>query len=260
MLLIDSNIIIEVVKMNITQDQKAKTRNKIIRAAVEVVTEKGFRDATMHEIAKGAKVGGATIYSYFPTKESIVYGYFEDQITSSIDRLKSIEGFDKYTFQEQIQTFFDTQLELFLPDREFVHQTFRVVFFSIGQNYVHVKPIRNLFHHIIDDIFQAAIEVGEIPHQPFAEISYQLFWDYYVGLVSYWLNDTSPQFTNTTLLVDKTLDLACAVLKAGIPEKVFGMASFLFRNHVLSKMDYFKDKADTVRKIKRQFMEQKDVQ
>jgi AcrR family transcriptional regulator len=246
--------------MKITQDQKAKTRSKIIRAAVETVTEKGFRDATMHEIAKGAKVGGATIYSYFPTKESIVYGYFEDQLTESIERMKSIEGFDKYSFQEQLQAFFETQLELFLPDREFIQHTFRIVFFSIGQNYVHVKPIRNLFHNVINDIFQASVEVGEIPHQPFAEISYQLFWDYYVGLVSYWLNDTSPQFVNTTLLVDKTLDFACAVLKAGIPEKVFGMVSFLFRNHVVSRLDYFKDKADTMKKIKRQFMEQKNVQ
>lgn len=245
--------------MKISQEQKAKTRSAIVRASVEVITEKGFRDATMHEIAKRAKVGDATIYGYFPTKESIVYGYFEDRLGAAVERLKSIEGFEKYSFQEQLQTLLETELELFLPDREFVQQTFKTVFFSIGQSYSGVKSIKTLFLKVVDDIFKAAIEVEEIPPQPFSEITYQLAWDYYVGLVGYWLNDKSSQFTNTSLLVDKSLDLACAFLKAGIPERLFNMASFLFRNHVLSRLDYFKDKAGTARRIKRQFMEYGNV-
>ena len=76
--------------MKISQEQKGKTRSMIVRASVDVITEKGFKDATMHEIAKRAKVAGATIYGYFPTKESIVYGYFEDQLIAAVERLKSI--------------------------------------------------------------------------------------------------------------------------------------------------------------------------
>ena len=245
--------------MKISQEQKAKTRSMIVRASVDVITEKGFKDATMHEIAKRAKVAGATIYGYFPTKESIVYGYFEEQLIAAVERLRAFDGFEKYSFQEQLQTFLETELELFLPDREFIQHTFRIVFFSIGQSYSGVKSIKTLFLKVVDDIFKAAIEVGEIPPQPFSEISYQLAWDYYIGLVGYWLNDRSNQFTNTSLLLDKSLDLACAFLKAGIPERIFNTASFLFRNHVLSRLDYFKDKADTARRIKRQFMEQNHV-
>lgn len=245
--------------MKISQEQKTKNRERIIRASVDIISEKGFRDATMREISKRAKVGDATIYSYFPTKESIIYGYFEDQLKAAVERLKSIDDFDHFTLQEQLQAFFEAELELFLPDREFVQQTFKVVFFSIGQNYASVKPMRDLFHRIVDDMFQAAQEVGEIPPQTFGDIIYQLLWDYYVGLVTYWLNDKSAQFVNTTLLMDRSLDLACAVLKAGVPDKIFSMASFLFKNHVLSRLEYFKDRADTVRRIKRQFMEQKDA-
>jgi AcrR family transcriptional regulator len=245
--------------MKISQEQKTKNRERIIRAAVGVISEKGFRDATMREISKHAKVGEATIYGYFPTKESIVYGYFEGRLDAAAERLKSIADFEHFTLQEQLQTFFETQLELFLPDREFMQRTFSIVFFSIGQSYSSVKPIRNLFHKVVDDMFQAAIEVGEIPAQTFTDIIYQLLWDYYVGLVTYWLNDKSAQFTNTTLLMDRSLDLACAVLKAGVPDKLFNMASFLFRNHVLSRLDYFKERADTVRRVKRRFLEQEDV-
>jgi AcrR family transcriptional regulator len=240
--------------MKISQDQKTETRKKIISASVEIMIEKGLKNATMREIAKKAEIGDTTIYNYFPTKESIIYGYYQDQIEAVIERLKTVEGFSEFNLQEQLQSFFETNLEVFLPDREFIHETFNVVFFSIGQSYSRLKPIRTLFYDVVDDIFLAAIEVGEIPEQVFGEIVYQLFWDYYIGLVTYWLNDQSDQFTDTSLFIDKSLDLAVAFLKAGILNKLFNMASFLFKNHILSRMDFFKDQVETVHRIKREFM------
>lgn len=212
----------------------------------------------MREIAKMAEIGDATIYNYFPTKESIVYAYYEDRLETVIDSLRAIEGFNEYNLQEQLQTFFETNLELFLFDREFVNETYNTVFFSIGQNYSRLKPIRTMFYDIVDDIFQAAIEVGEIPEQVFSEIIYQLFWDYYIGIVMYWLNDQSDRFTDTSLLIDKSLDLTIAFLKSGIPNKMFNMASFLFKNHILSRMDFFKDQIETVHRVKKEFMENKN--
>ena len=240
--------------MKISQDQKTETRKKIISASVEIMIEKGLKNATMREIAKKAEIGDATIYNYFPTKESIIYGYYQDQFEEVIERIKKVDDFNEYNLQEQLQSFFETNLEVFLPDREFIHETFNVVFFSIGQSYSRLKPIRTLFYDVVDDIFLAAIEVGEIPEQVFGEIVYQLFWDYYIGLVTYWLNDQSDQFTDTSLFIDKSLDLAVAFLKAGILNKLFNMASFLFKNHILSRMDFFKDQVETVHRIKREFM------
>ena len=245
--------------MKISQKQKIETRKKIIRASVDIIIEKGMRNATMREIAKQAEIGDATIYNYFPTKESIIYGYYKDQLETAIDSLKSIEGFNEYSLQEQLQTFFEKKLEFFLADREFIQETFWIIFFSIGQGYGRLKPIRTLFYGIVDDIFKAAIEVGEIPEQIFSEVIYQLFWDYYIGLVIYWLKDQSDQFTDTSLLIDRSLDLACTFLKAGILNKFFNMASFLFKNHILSRMDFFKDQVDTVHRIKREFMGDRDA-
>ena len=244
--------------MKISRDQKVETRKKIIRAAVDIIIGKGLKSATMREIAKTAEIGDATIYNYFPTKESIVYGYYRDHLETVIERLKVIEGFNEYTLQEQVQTFFETNLEVFLPEREFVQETFNVVFFSLGQSYSRLKPIRSLFYDIIDDMFQAAIEAEEIPEQVFGEIIYQLFWDYYIGLTIYWLDDQSDHFIDTSLLIDKSLDLAMAFLKSGILNKFFNAASFLFKNHILSRMDFFKEQIETVHRIKREFMGSKN--
>lgn len=242
------------VSMKISEEQKRENRTKIIRSAVDAVIEKGMKGATMREIARKAGLGDATIYNYFPTKEAIVYAYYEDQLDLSVERLRAISGFNEFSLQEQLQAFFETQLEVFLPDREFVDVSFRAITVSLTHDYQYLKPIRSRFFRIIADMFEAAIEVNEIPDQVFVELTYNFFWDYYAGLIFYWLRDRSNQFQDTTMLLDKSLDLGVAFIKAGIVNKVLDMASFLFRHHIIDRMDMIKDRVEMMHKVKRQFM------
>jgi len=50
-----------------SEKNKAKTRIKILEASVDVIIEKGYKSASMREIARRAGVGDATIYNYFPS-------------------------------------------------------------------------------------------------------------------------------------------------------------------------------------------------
>ena len=243
--------------MKISEEQKRKNRSDIIRAAVDAITEKGMKGATMREIARKAELGDATIYNYFPTKDAIVYAFYEEQLGACVERLRAIDDFNTYSLREQLQAFFETQLELLLPDREFVEATFKAVTFSLTHDYQQLKPIRTRFFRIVADMFEAAIEAGEIPDQAFLELGYQCFWDYYVGMVMYWLKDRSHQFQNTTVLIDKSLDLAVAFIRADLVNKALDMASFLFRHHILDHLEGFRDRADLVRTVKRAFTGEK---
>jgi AcrR family transcriptional regulator len=241
--------------MKISQEQKTENRKIIIRAAVDLMTEKGFKATTMRQIAKAAGVGDATIYNYFPTKETILYAYYEDHVLACIDTLKEVEAFDTFSLQEQLQTLFGTSLDLYLPDREFVSETFGPVLLSGSRDWVRVKPIRTAFLAAVNDMLAAAAEVGEIPDQVFQDLIGQFFMDAYIGVLHYWIGDTSDGFAHTTVLIDRGLDLACAMLKAGIANKLFDLAIFLFKNHVLGKLDLFVEPFKAAGKAKRRFME-----
>lgn len=240
--------------MKVTQKQRHATRKKIIGAAVEMMIVRGVKAATMREIAKSAGIGDATIYNYFPTKDAIIYGYYEDCLETAVGQAKSIEGFDGYTLQEQLQSLMENTLSLFLGDREFVQTTFTSVFFGLSQSHTRLKPIRRQFIAFIKEIFQAAETRGEIPEIVFSDILNQLFWDYYIAVVAYWLRDDSDQFANTTVLIDLSLDLTLTVIKSGFFNKAFDMASFLFKNHILSRMDLFAEQFAAIRGMKQQFM------
>ncbi len=240
--------------MKISGKQKKENRKRIIRETVDLILESDFKTATMRKIARAAGLGDATIYNYFPTKESILYAYYEECMLECVEKLKCVDKFNEYSIQEQLQTLFETMFEIYLPDREFVQKTFKKVFFSFSQDYSRLLPVRNLFFSIIEDLFGAAVEVGEIPEQIFQDLICFLLWDYKIGIVMYWINDESVQFTDTTVFNDKSLDLICSVLKSGVANKAFDIATFLFRNHVLNRMQDIKERFNTVDFIKREFM------
>jgi AcrR family transcriptional regulator len=240
--------------MKISNKQKSTNRLKIIAVAVDHMTDKGFKSATMRSIAKAAGIGEATIYNYFPTKEAMLFAYYEEKLNECVERLRKVEKFNEFTLHEQLQTFFETQLELFLSDREFVALSFKQIFFALNQNAESLTKIRELFETVMEDMFTAAIEIKEIPPQVFQQIIYHLLWDYYVGMVIFWLHDRSEQFADTSVMLDKTLDLFCSILKAGAVNKLFDIASYFFKSHLLNRLQSFKRRMDTFSAIKREFM------
>lgn len=241
--------------MKISRKQKSENRQKILKALVELVIAKDLKSATMRGIAREAGMGDATIYNYFPTKDAMVYAYYEDRFDQVTQALKDIPDFHTYTFQEQLQTFFETKLDLLLEDREFLEKTFKTAFFTLSQDYARVRPAKDKFMAIVQEIFDAAVEAEEIQDQVFLDLTIQLFWEYYIGIILYWLADDSDRFESTTLLIDKSIDLAAASIRAGIGNKIFDMGIFLFKNHLLSRMDLVRDRVDLLHGIKRKFME-----
>jgi AcrR family transcriptional regulator len=243
--------------MKISNQQKLENRHTIIKVAVELIGDNGLKATTMRQIARQAGIGDATIYNYFPTKEAILYGYYEDHIRACIEALKVLPEFERFSLQEQIQTLFDTSLSLYLPDREFVANTFHQTLLAGSGDWARLKPIRALFLTAIGDMLTAAAEVGEIPDQVFEELINQFFMEAYLGVIVYWLADTSDGFSNTSVLVDRGLDLACALLKAGIANKLFDMALFLFKTHIVYRMEALASLSPfkASGKLKRRFME-----
>jgi AcrR family transcriptional regulator len=66
--------------------KKAATRLAIREAGMRLFTEQGFAGTTVDEIAAAAGVSRATVFTYFQTKEEIVFG----DASSAVDRLASL--------------------------------------------------------------------------------------------------------------------------------------------------------------------------
>jgi AcrR family transcriptional regulator len=227
--------------MKINAQDQQLTRVRILEAAVDVITIKGFKSATMREIAKQAQVGDATIYNYFPTKEKLLYGYCEYVQQQVLLELKEISDFHEYSVQEQLQQLVETNLRVWLPAREFLQQVFEISFTEPVAGMTNIAETKRLFTSMVVDMIDAAIEAGEIPEQPYRELLPRLFWDYMSGILAYWLKDTSEGFANTTQVIDRSMELVANILQQGMVGKLLDLASFLFRTHLMSHLDSLKN-------------------
>ncbi|MER2538847.1 MAG: TetR/AcrR family transcriptional regulator [Azonexus sp.] len=240
--------------MKINEQEKAQTRQRILQAAVDVITAKGFKSASMREIAQQAKVGDATIYNYFPSKEKLLYGYCEHIQQTVMDGLKAIPDFNEYSLAEQLQQLIESELQAWLPAREFLQEVFRLTFYSPVAAREHLEAARSLNCRMVVDLIDAAIEAGEIPAQPYHELLPRLFWDYQTGILAYWLKDDSAGFAHTTQLVDRSMEIVAGVLQNGLIGKSLDLLSFLFRTHVMSHVESWGEVRKTLAVSKRRFM------
>ncbi|PHS55880.1 MAG: hypothetical protein COB17_10730 [Sulfurimonas sp.] len=87
---------------------------------------------------------------------------------------------------------------------------------------------------IISELIEIAIEAEEIEAMPFSNTILNLGCDYIFGVIYYWIHDESENFDNTTIMVDKSLELIYAVLQSGLINKIEDLLNFIIKTHILN--------------------------
>jgi len=246
--------------MRVSQSAKEKTKAKILKEAVELIIIKGFNNASMREIAKNAGVSNPTIYNYFPTKEKILYAYIEEKHKETAKILSEIEDFNTYSLREQLQALIETEIELYLEDREFIIQIFDMAFRPSPIKLNSLYDTNKTFTKMVADMLDSAIEAGEIEEPPFREYLPKLFWDYFIMIVAYWVKDDSEMFENTTQYIDYSMGVIEALLESKVLNRANDLGMFLFKKHILSALEKYTIKKRKFKGIKRKIFKEEEYE
>ena len=139
---------------------KRKSRQKILKASRRLFKEKGYENTMIEDVANKAEVSKATLYNYFPNKESLLVGTMDD-VTESFNQL--IGGFgDDMNADQKIRS---AMKFLILDTVPFVSVSRRILFLN-GCKDSHMfgkaNAIKSVFYDLVKEAQKEGIYISDV--------------------------------------------------------------------------------------------------
>lgn len=183
-----------------------QTRDLIAKTALRLFRERGYEATTMRAIATEAGVSVGNAYYYFGSKEELIQLYYEH---SQDDHAEACEAILKGEpeFRARLLGVLRARIDTLQPYKEFAGKFFKHAAepssplspFS-GES----APIRDAAVAVYREVVEGSTLKTDAEIR--AELP-ELLWLYSMGVVLYWVYDSSPDAAKTYRLVERTVPL-----------------------------------------------------
>lgn len=185
-----------------------ETRRKILDAALDLFRERGFEATTIRDVAARAGLSLGSAYYYFTSKEAIVgayYDYVQDE-----HRVRSREAFARGgDLRERLRAALHTKIDIMQDDRQLLRALFRY-----GGEPEHplswFGPATRRQRELSVEVFAEALAGERLPDDV-RDAAPTLLWTLHMGVLLYFLYDSSPKQRRTRQLIDAAVGFAVDV-------------------------------------------------
>src|SRR5215510_10791405 len=194
---------------------KQKIRDNIVKAALSLFQRRGFDATTTKAIARKAGIAEGTVFNYFKSKDEIALYFFEEEVDQAMTSVRDNPRLRKAPLEEKLFALVHSQLDLLAPYERF-----------IGTALIHaLKPhspfgpfshrameLRHRYLRFVQELIEESIPKKK---NPLGFLAPEVFWIYYLGVLFYWLYDTSEGKQQTLAFLDRSLNFGVLMLKQG---------------------------------------------
>ena len=184
-----------------------QTRAVIAEVALRMFREQGYEATTMRAIAKEAGVATGNAYYYFDSKEELIQEYYARNQADHAAACRPV--LDSQTqFGPRLRGVLRALIDVQAPYHAFAAKLYKHAAEPASPLSPFSKessPTRNAAIALYADVIAGArIRVPAVLRTRLPE----LLWLYSMGIVLYWVHDTSPGCERTYRLIDATVPLA----------------------------------------------------
>jgi len=190
----------------LAEPKRDATRRKLLARALKLFQQRGVEATTMRDIAKAAGLSLGATYYHFPSKDALVFAFYEDTQTE----LELVALTARGDLRERLGALFHAKLRQVRPYRKMLASIVPrlidpgdpVSAFSAPSHEVRARSIQ---------IFERALETTKLPRDARALAANALWLGLCAALLLY-IHDASPDEARTHGLVDDALDMIVPVL------------------------------------------------
>ena len=183
-----------------------QTKALILTTALEILHERGYAQTTMRAIAQKAGVSLGNAYHYFGSKDHLIQAFYhdlhEDHLRASLPSLQK-----ESSLKGRLLSVMRLKIDTLEPYHEFAG----VLFQTAADPHSPLNPFAHASASVRRDsikLFEQVVEQtkARIPTDLRAELPY-LLWLYHMGIILFWIHDSSRKRVRTYHLIDETVDL-----------------------------------------------------
>jgi len=182
-----------------------QTRRHILDTALALFRDRGFEETTMRDIAARVGVSLGAAYYYFKSKEAIVGAYYDYVQQEHVVRCRqAFTGGG--SLRERLRAVLHTKVDIMRGDRRLLRALFRY-----GGDPDHslswFGPATKEERQVSVALFAESLEGERLPADV-REVAPTLLWALHMGVLLYFVYDSSPDQRRTRQLIDSVVDFA----------------------------------------------------
>ena len=197
-------------------ENKDKTKQAILEAALRLFADKGFYHTTTKAISRKAGIAEGTLFNYFQTKEDLALYFFERELDAVIEWFEGDARIRRAALPEKLFAIIQQSLDRLAPYQEFLGAVYlrslmpasKLSPWNLQNQERHLRYLR-----FIRGILADAEAAEEIPS--FGDFGAYAFGLLHMAMITYWLQDGSRGKEQTLALLDRCLKMGTHFLKKG---------------------------------------------
>jgi AcrR family transcriptional regulator len=193
--------------MRITAAAREATRRRILEVARERFAAQGFDAVTTRDVARAAAIATGTLFNYFATKEAIAAALVAEALAGTR------AGFDARprrgdSLEEELFALVAAELRALRPHRNYLGSVLETALGPLAARRGDAGEAMRLDHlAVVGRLLEADGRPG-----PLDPGSAHLYWTLYVGVLTFWAHDPSPNQEDTLAVLDQSLRAFVSIL------------------------------------------------
>jgi hypothetical protein len=214
------------------ESHKEVNEIQIVTKYINILLETGKTPTSIYTFSKELDIDERDFYNYFSSFEHLEKKIFTLFFENATALLEKNEDFVNYDAKNKLLSLYFTYFEVLTENRSYV-------LLALNENKNSLKNLKKLeglkkaFTSFIDSLHIDKIEFKQEAIENIQDKGLQqAFWIQFLMTLKFWMNDTSPSFEKTDVLIEKSTHASFDLINTKPIKSIIDLGKFLLKEKI----------------------------